>query len=76
MVVNSAEDLFFWSSPDFGKKWLQFPAKTFFLFLDFIQFRRSKHIISTKLFVKLVKAAKAFPHTKFYNLSTVQTHTW
>ena len=46
------------------------PAKTFFLFLVFIQFRRRKYIISSKLFVKLVKAAKAYPHAKFYNLST------
>ena len=41
-------------------------------FWVFIQFRRRKYsyIISTKLFVKLVKAAKASPHAKFYNLST------
>ena len=41
-----------------------------FLFLVFIQFRRRKYIISTKVFVKLVKAAKVSPHAKFYNLST------
>ena len=70
MVANCSEDLFFWSSPDFGKKCLQFPAKTLFLFLVFIQLRRRKCIISTKLFVKLVKAAKASPHAKFYNVST------
>ena len=71
MVANCDEDPFFcglhWIS---GEKWLQFPAKTFFLFLIFIQFRRRKCIIFTKLFVKLVKAAKASPHAKFYDLST------
>ena len=70
MVANCGKDLFFWSSPDFGEKWLQFPAKTFFWFLVFIQFRQRKYIIWTKLYVKLVKAAKASPHAKFYNLST------
>ena len=71
MVASCSEDLFlFSSSPDFGEKWLQFPAKTLFLFLFFIEFRRRKCIISTKLFVKLVKAAKASSQAKFYNLST------
>ena len=45
-------------------------GEAFFLFSVFIQFRRRKYIISTKLFLKLVKAAKASPHAKFYNLST------
>ena len=39
-------------------------------FLVFIQFWQRKYIISTKLFVKLVKAEKASPQAKFYNLST------
>ena len=47
MVANCGEDLFFWSSLDFAEKRLQFPAKTFFLFLVFIQFRRRKYIISS-----------------------------
>ena len=72
MVATCEEDLFcFWSSPGFGEKCLPFLAKNFFLFFVFIQFRRRKYIISTQLFVKLVKAAKASSHAKFYNLSTV-----
>ena len=42
-----------------------------FFLLVFIQFRRRKYVISTKLFVKLVKAAKASHYAKFYNLSIV-----
>ena len=71
VVANYGKNLFFGSSPDFGEKLLQFPSKTFFLFLVFFPFRRRKYIISIKLFVKLVKAAKASHHTNFYNLSTV-----
>ena len=69
-IQFSAKTFFYWSSPDVEEIWLQFPAKTLFLFLVFIQFRRQKCIIFTKLFIKLVKAAKASPHAKFYNLST------
>ena len=32
-------------------------------------------MISTKVFVKLVKTAKASPHAKFYNLSTALDRT-
>ena len=76
MVANCGEDLFFPLFLILGKNDFNFRPKTFFLFLVFIQFQRRKYIISTKLFVKLVKAAKAYPHAKFYNLSTgyVQSH--
>ena len=33
-------------------------------------------MISTKVFVKLVKAAKAFPHAKIYNFSTALDRTY
>ena len=66
------EDLFFlfWSSLDIGKSNFDFRQRPFPVFLVFIQFRRRKYIISTKVFVKLDKAAKASAHAKFYNLST------
>ena len=62
---------FFWSSLDFREKTLQFSAKTFFLVFWF----RGKNtsIAGTELHKfhwSLVKAAKASPHAKFYNLCT------
>ena len=48
-------------------------GENFFLVLVFIQFRQRKYFISTKLFVKLVKPAKASPDAKFYNLSADYT---
>ena len=53
MVANCGEDLFFWSSFNFGDGNTSFPLS----------------------FGKLVKAAKASPHAKFYNLSTACTVT-
>ena len=69
---------FFWTSPNFGEKTLQFSAKIFFLF--------GRHSISAtelrNLYqstfayqMHLVKAAKASPHANFYNLSAGHTHT-
>ena len=59
-----AKTFFFWSSPDFGEKSPQFLAKTFFVFLSSL-FSAKKYIVSTKLFVKLVKAAKRPPMQNF-----------
>ena len=62
MVANCVEDLFFCGLHlSSGKNEFNVRRRPFFVF---IQFWRRKYIISTKLFVKLVKAAK------FYNLST------
>ena len=70
MVANCGEDLFIWSSPNFVEKTLQFSAKTCFLFFVFIQFRRRKYIISSKV----GQGCKRSPHAKFYSLSTTRTH--
>ena len=83
------------SSASFGKKPLQFPAKTSFFGLHLIlaikhfNFRqkpffglhsisatelRNLHLSTFACQMHLVKAAKASPHAKFYNLSTEFTH--
>ena len=54
-----------------GKNDFNFRRRPFSCFWLFFPFRRRKYIISIKLFVKLVKAAKASHHTNFYNLSAV-----
>ena len=60
------------SSPNFGEKPLQFPAKTFFFGVHSISATelRNSHKSTFACQMRLVKAAKASPHAKFYNLST------
>ena len=67
----SGENLFFLVFIWFRGKMTSISGEDLFLVFGLIQFRQRKYITSTKLFVKLVKAAKASPHAKFYNLSTV-----
>ena len=64
------------SSPNFGEKTLQFPAKIFFFFdihSIYATELRNLHKSSFPCQMYLVKAAKASPHAKFYNLRTAST---
>ena len=69
MVANCGEDLFFGLHLISGKM-TSISGEDLFLVFGLHSISATKYIISTKLFVKLVKAAKASPHAKFYNLST------
>ena len=73
---NFGEDLFFWSSPNFGEKTLQYSAKTFPFFgahsISATELR-NLHQSTFACQMRFVKAAKASPHAKFYNLSTDNT---
>ena len=62
-------------SPNFGKKPLQFPAKTFFFGVHLISATELRNLLYSTFAcqMRLVKAAKASPHAKFYNLSTVNS---
>ena len=55
-----------------GEKTLQFPAKIFFFGVHLISATelRNLHKSAFECQMRLVKAAKASPHAKFYNLST------
>ena len=62
------------SSPNFGEKTLQFPAKTFFLVFFFSISATELHNLHYSTFacqMRLVKAAKASPHAKFKNLKRI-----
>ena len=65
------------SLPNFGERPLQFPAKTFFFGVHSISATELRNLqLSTfACQMRLVKAAKASPHAKFYNLSTGYTYT-
>ena len=68
MVANCGEDLFFGFHLISGKMTSISGEKLFFFGLHSISATEIHRF--TKLFVKLVKAAKASPDAKFYNLST------